>query len=107
MWYVIAALVGVAIGVGLLIWGLRERRLRYEAEKKLVETDAQVGRLLVEVHDLKKQAGALEDERAKVDAQVVTLRRVVDELRTRLVACADVKAIKSWLMKELGEEEIK
>lgn len=101
MWYAICLGIGLAIGVGFLIWALRERAKRGDAEKGMDAALAQVTRL--EEHIKKEQiiAANLQAELARENARVTVLRRALEEAQQRLLSCNDPKAVREWLEAEL------
>jgi hypothetical protein len=95
---------GLFLGLGLMIWGLRERSKRHAAEKgeataKLAEHGARMT-----AANNAAQAMELEAELKRVGAQLDFVRSRLSQARERLIKCEDPQAIKEWLDAELGPE---
>jgi small-conductance mechanosensitive channel len=97
---------GLFLGLGLLIWGLGERKKRHAAER--AADKAEQDRLsAVQVADQNaRQAQKVEDFANRLDAEVMALRGRLNETRIRLAQCGDPKAVKAWLDSELEAEEL-
>jgi hypothetical protein len=98
--------VGLAVGLGLLIWGLVERGKRAKAEQRVVKLEGELKTAL----EKKREQAAVHDMRLKnADAkstrqnnEVARLNAIVAELRRRLLACDDPATIDAWLDDELN-----
>ena len=103
MWYAICLGIGFAIGAGFLIWGLRERSLRNDAEKAIMAFEARVA----DLERIGKQAATtvenLRAELTREHARVLVLRSTLEQAQQRLLACNDPETIKKWLEDELAE----
>lgn len=106
MGYVIAAGVGLAVGLSLLIWALVERGKRADAEATAlkVEADATDLRQALSANKvaLSTEQDALRASRAAADA----LRGIIEQLRVQLRTCRDPAAIKIWLDEEMRETDL-
>jgi len=103
MWYAIVGGTGLAVGIWLLIWALKERSARHSAERAadapcLLRAKAEeiAGE---NVHRVGEPKGQLE----AVEIELATLRGRLNEARVRLAECGDPQAVKKWLDDELGE----
>ena len=106
MGYAITGGIGLLVGIGLLIWALRERTKRHEAER---EADAARAALEKAAEQADKNALAAlkaEDFAKRLDDQILVLRGRLNEARVRLGQCGDPKAVKDWLDAELEAEEL-
>jgi hypothetical protein len=99
--YVISIGAGLALGLGLLIWGLRERSKRHAAERRADKAGKEVWAADARALANAKAAGQSEELHQRSAEQVEVLRARLREARERLVQCQDPKAIKDWLDSEL------
>lgn len=106
MWYAIIAGAFLAVGLGLLIWGLIERKKRYESELKLKESQLEVQRRGSIIDDLGYQAGTLRAELDKSAQQVDVIRNRLEVTRAKLMACDDPKVVKLWLDNEMNDKSV-
>ena len=106
MWYAIVGGLGLAVGLGLMIWALRERNARLAAERAADRSDKD--RLVaVDVANANAaQASELAEANKRIEAEVALLRGRLNEARVRLAETGDPKAVKGWLDSELGEETL-
>lgn len=106
MEFIITGGVGLAVGLGLLLWGLIERGKRAKAEQRATKLEHELKVALKKKHE----QAAVHDMRMKdVDSKLVRsinetakLNTLVIELRRRLVACDDPATIDAWLDDELN-----
>lgn len=99
----ISAGAGLLLGLGLMIWGLRERSKRHSAEMaaEISKTEAKQFRELADHnHEI---AGKLRAEIRRINTQLTSVRGRLNETRSRLVECKDPKAIMDWLDSESEE----
>jgi len=106
MWYAITGGAGIALGLGMMIFGLVERSKRHKAER--AKDQAEQDRERYREASEKSALAALdaEAEAKRFDEQLVTLRRRLAEARERLAKSGDPKAIKEWLDFELSAEDL-
>lgn len=100
MWYAIIAAAFLAVGLGLMIWALRERTKRHEAERgaDAARRAEQEAAALAEANA--GAAGMLRDQVARLEAQISAQRDRLAELRKLLVDKAPMPVIKEWLDQE-------
>jgi hypothetical protein len=106
MSYAIIGGIGLLLGLGLMIWALRERSLRSDLEKDLnfAKNEQERHRKLACLNaDIAAQQTK---DLKRLSTQVTYLRSRLGNLRERLVKCRDPETIKEWLDEELKEEEI-
>jgi predicted nucleic acid-binding Zn-ribbon protein len=106
MGYAIVGGLGILLGLGLMIWALRERAARHEAERatdKAVKERDTASRI---ADANRAQALKLDKERRRLEMQIGALRIRLDEAWESLAKSGDPKAVKDWLDKELSAEEI-
>jgi hypothetical protein len=102
MWYVASLGGGLALGIGFLIWALKERSKRHAAETNLTKSRVVVAGLRDDLEKATVGINKLTDEGHARENQLKVLRETVDELRGRLRSCQDPEAIRSWLDTALG-----
>lgn len=106
MWYVITAGAGLALGLGLLIWGLRERSKRHTAERALdLALAAEVNARRIADQNAVR-ADVLENHSQRLDEELGLLRARLKVAYERLVKTNDPEAIRSWLDDELKGGEV-
>jgi hypothetical protein len=93
---------GLLLGIGLMIWGLVERKKRYEAEKKAMRAEDLKRLMKIRLENTLKQVEASNEDKKKAENQIGMLRGTIDKLRDRLKECKDPETIKNWLEEELG-----
>lgn len=106
MGYAIVGGIGLVIGISFLIWALRERSSRHEAERaadaaRVAATDLRQA--------LSANQVALSTERDAHDATRLganALRALLDALRVQLRASRDPATVKAWLDHELEETDL-
>ncbi len=106
MWYAIIGGIGLAIGIGLLIWALKERSARYNAEKEYLKCDLKNKLLERQNKDLNTIVQKHKDNEERLDKQIVVLKKTIDNLRERLVLCQDPQTIVDWLDNEMGDNNV-
>jgi hypothetical protein len=94
MWYVICLGSGLVLGIGFLIWALKERAARQKAEE-----DASAFRIVSEtnVAIATKAQSDVKDLRN----QIMSLQAAVRNAQQKLLDCNDPETIKAWLTDEL------
>lgn len=99
MGYAIVGGSGLIMGIALLIWGLRERNLRfaYRRARDQAENVAFANKKVCE--DLREQNLKYEDE-------VAILKTRLEGLREILKKSGNKEAIHAWLDSETEEEEL-
>ena len=106
MGYLITGGAGLLLGLGLLIWGLRERSKRHAAERAADAAKNELEGAAAQADKNALAARKAEDFAERLDGQVTVLRDRLREARTRLAQCGDPKAVKAWLDQELEAEEL-
>lgn len=106
MGYVITGGVGLVLGVGLLIWALRERSKCARAEKAATDADHRLRAALIQADMNAQVAQEAADSQQRVVSQLNVLRERLYEARRRLAKCGDPKAVQDWLDEELKAEEL-
>jgi uncharacterized protein HemX len=97
VWYAIIAAVFLAVGIGLMIWALRERAKRHDAERAADKAEA-ARKEAVRVGDRNADAAeALQAANDRLETQVEELRYRVREARKLLKERAPMSTIKEWL----------
>ena len=106
MWYLITAAAGLLLGLGLLIWGLRERSQRHKAELRCKDHWLERRKLEVKIQALQRQGrtARLEVERSR--GALDRLRTILDVARARLMRCTDPRTVKTWLDEEMKDNEV-
>lgn len=106
MWYVIAAGVGLAVGVGFLIWGLIERSKRAKAERELYDAQERVNWWKTAYESAKKTIDSTRDKLDRAQKSLDDLRSNSAVLLARLRECRDKQTIEAWIDSEFGEYEL-
>jgi hypothetical protein len=106
MWYVIVAGVGLVLGVGLLIWALKERSARHKAEKESLNIGLRNIMLTQQNAALAKATEKHKEHEQRQEDQMEVLRKVIDGLRERLVSCQDPQAVTEWLDSEMADNDV-
>jgi hypothetical protein len=106
MGYAIVGGIGLAVGLGLMVWALLERKKRSQAELAL--KDERVKRIEAQrIADANRaRVTELSENVAKLDAQLFVQRQRISECRERLAEGGTPAAIKRWLDSELGEDQL-
>ena len=106
MGYAISIGSGLLVGIGLMIWGLSERKKRHKAERQSDKLERL--RLIAVAASEHNAAKALKSAQAakRVELQLVFVRNKLNEARQRLVEFQDPKTVIGWLDEELQAEEI-
>lgn len=106
MWYAISICGGLAIGIAFLVWALRERTKRHEAERvadAARAAEAAALEALAAAHTtVDMQVGELNRTRTQVE----TVRTALDAARKKLVMCQDGPTVKAWLDEQLKDEKL-
>ncbi len=105
MWYAILLAAGLAIGLGLMIWALTERRKRYEAEKKLQESETY--RLeAVRVADVNRGVVVkVKEDLSRADEATEILYRELNNIKEMIVESGDSELLDAWLEAEFEAGE--
>jgi hypothetical protein len=105
MWYAILMAVGLSVGIGLMIWALTERKKRYEAEKKLQESE--MYRLeAVRIAEANVVAvGKVKDDLVRADESVDMLYKELNNIKEMIVESGDSDLLDAWLLAELEAGE--
>lgn len=106
MWYAIALGGGLLVGVGFLIWALKERTLRHEAERKADAATAAERAALDALAAANNTVDMQGGELSRTKAQVETVRTALDAARKKLVMCQDGPTVKAWLDEQLKDEKL-
>ena len=106
MWYVIVAGAGLVLGIGLLIWGLRERSARNNAEKETYDLQQKLAWTEAASDTWKQQCDAQREALLAAEAWSEQQKVTIADLQERLIKSKDPQAIKDWLDEELSEEKI-
>lgn len=106
MWYVIVAGAGLALGLGLLIWGMLERSARHKAEKEALNIGLRNIMLTQQNGALTKATEKHKDHAKRQGDQLGVLRKVIKGLRERLVSCQDPQAVTEWLDSEMADNDV-
>jgi hypothetical protein len=99
----ISAGAGLLLGLGLLIWGLRERGKRHAAELARENTLALLKDMRGANERLRTEIGVVRRDRNSCQAQVGVLRNALANLHEKLAECKDPEAVEKLLNDELGE----
>lgn len=101
MGYAISAGAGLLVGIGFLIWALRERSARQAAEKAQAKAEVVAAQNATIAENNVKLANELQAGILKEQARLAVLNSTIRELRGKLVTCRDPQTVKSWLDAEL------
>lgn len=97
MGYVISAGVGLAVGVGFLVFALVERSRRRSAEIARDEANQRFDDCRRIADQNIEKAQLLEEDFSRLARRENALRAALKEAEDRLIACSDPKAVKDWL----------
>lgn len=103
MGYVITAGIGTFLGLGLMIWVLRERSLRHAAERKADKEESNRKLFKSQLIENRKVISEMEQYKERIEKENIGIRKRLDEAKERLIKCEDPKIIKEWLDDEFGE----
>jgi hypothetical protein len=106
MGYVIVAGLGIALGLGLLIWALRLRGLVTTAERRAVEAETSRNAVRAVAERNISEAKKLRGENDRLVHTLKDMRARLRLARERLVSSTDPATIKVVLDDELAEEEV-
>ena len=106
MGYVIAAGIGLAVGLSLLIWALVERGKRADAEARALKAEADATDLRQALSANKVALSTEKDALRATQAGADALRGIIEQLRIQLRTCKDPAAIKIWLDHEMKETDL-
>lgn len=100
MGYAIVGGIGLLVGIGLMIWGLRERSKRHEAERAADKAKAAEKEALALAEANAGAAGLLQGQLSRLEGQVAAQRERIGELRKLVADKAPMPLIKEWIDKE-------
>lgn len=103
---IILGISGLALGLSLMIWALKERTKRHNAEREVIDLLKKVGELELGIRHNVQAAKTARDNNLLMKKQLKELRTMLLQTRLRLVECKDPKVIKTWLDHELNIEEL-
>ena len=106
MWYALTGGAGILLGLGLLIWGLRERSARYNAERKADKQQARADDCERAATANARVAKENEDWAKRVENQATALKESLTQTRELLKRCQDPKIIREWLDSELNRIDL-
>jgi len=106
MGYVIVGGIGLAVGLGLMIWALRERAARQKAEIAVLRAHQKYEEAAEIARKNAMTAAEMSEERRRIEDELAHVRGRLNELRQRLVECRDPQAIREWLDAETRAEEL-
>lgn len=104
MGYVIAAGIGLALGIGLLIWALRERGRRQDAEERALKLTLEIAQLNVNLAQYGARCTRLTTDREAAEVQLQKLRELLDDAQALLKTSTDIKTVKNWLDEVLRKD---
>jgi uncharacterized protein HemX len=97
MWYAIIAAVFLSVGIGLMIWALRERTKRHEAERAADKALAAEESMAILAKANAEAAGLLTNQVGRLEGQLEAQRKRLAEARKLLAEKAPMPVIKAWL----------
>jgi len=97
---------GILLGLGLLLWALRERSKRHGAELRAMEAEKVKEEFESAAEHNAEISSELEVQAQRLSEQLAILRNRLSEARVRLAKAGSPEAIKEWLDKELEAEEL-
>ena len=100
MWYAIIAAAFLAVGIGLMIWALRERSARHAAERSADESKSKERAALALASGNAAAAERLHGKFVQLEGQVAAQRDRISELRKLIADKAPMPVIKEWLDQE-------
>ena len=105
MWYALLLAVGLAVGLGLMVWALTERKKRYEAEKKLQK--AETYRLeAVRVADVNREAVVkVKEDLSRAEESTELLYKELNAVKNMIIELGDSELIDAWLEAEFEAGE--
>lgn len=106
MWYAIVAGSGLAVGLSLMVWALRERSARFAAQREAIRQVGLRHRFELQAETNARVSGELEEQVARLERQARVATMQLESARRRLVACRDPKAVLSWLDSELKPPKV-
>jgi len=102
----ISAGAGLLLGLGLLIWGLRERSKRHAAERAVDAAERLRDQAVETANHNAVHAAEMEDYAGRLNKAVELHRTRLAEVRELLAKHASIKTIRELLATEGEEEEI-
>lgn len=103
MWYAILLGAGLLLGIVLMIWALRERKLRCTAETVLKDVMVERDRFSAVANENKDAVDKVVVELGKYRSTNELLCAELNKARDLLVKYADKEAIKAWLLSEINK----
>lgn len=104
MGMVISLGAGLVVGIMLLVWGLRERSAKHEAQLRLTKVREELARTKTSVSVWQTRHRLAEDAAERAQKQICMLHSTINSLHEQLASCKDPSAVKALLDKELGEQ---
>jgi hypothetical protein len=102
----IAAGAGLLLGLGLLVWGLRERSKRHTAERAADKAESLRAQAADAANHNATRAVEMEDQAVRLTAQLDTLRGRLAEVRELVVDKAPIETVKALIDTESKDEVI-
>lgn len=106
MWYLITFGAGLLVGLGFLIWALRERSLRHTAERERDAAKEQQRSTAKKLEAVKALVEQLQVELKQARDGASALRLALQEAQKRLLECNDPATVKAWLDEELAKTNL-
>ena len=97
---------GILGGLAIMIWALAERSKRHKAETDFIFMEVKKKDADKEIERIKKLVTGMEDEKKRLEEQILFLRNQVDKFRDRLlVECEnDPETIQDIFDQEFAEK---
>lgn len=102
----ISAGAGLLLGLGLMIWGWRERSARHQAERAMVQAGIERLAAVNLANHNHKRAGELEAEVVRRDEHLHVLRERLAAVREQVVLRATTETLKALIDAEGVKETI-
>jgi len=95
---------GLVLGLALLIWALRERTKRHDAEMERESAFSKYKDAQSTADRLRIQLGVVRKDLEHSQGQIDVLRKTISGLHEKLAECKDPAAVEKLLNDELGEQ---
>lgn len=95
---------GLVLGLVLLVWALRERGKRHDAEADCSNAKGTLKDVRSACARLQTENGVINKDRNNCRAQLRVLRTTISSLHEQLAACKDPAAVEKLLNDELGKQ---
>lgn len=102
----ISAGAGLLLGLGLLVWGLRERSKRHAAERAADKAESRLANAIDTAQHNGNMAAKMEDQKVRLEKQVNVLQERLGELRRVVAEEATIETVKVLLDSETKGETI-